>query len=47
MAGLKRESGGQLFAANLSLVTHGNTQMVTIVPQGTDVREVAVRLRRG
>jgi hypothetical protein len=38
---------GQLFAANLSLVTHGNTQMVTIVPQGTDVREVAVRLRRG
>jgi hypothetical protein len=38
---------GQSFAANLRLVTHGNTQAVTIVPQGTDVREVTVRLRRG
>jgi hypothetical protein len=31
-------SGG-LFAASLSLVTNGNLQKVTIVPQGSDVRE--------
>jgi hypothetical protein len=38
---------GGSFAANLNLVTRGNTQSVTIVPQGTDVREVTVSLRRG
>jgi hypothetical protein len=37
---------GGSFAASLSLVTRGNTQTVTIVPQGTDVREVTVSLRR-
>jgi hypothetical protein len=38
-------SGG-LFTADLSLVTHSNTQEVTIIPRGSDVREVAVSLRR-
>ncbi len=38
---------GPSFAANLNLVTRGNTQAVTIVPQGGDIREVAVNLRRG
>jgi hypothetical protein len=39
-------NGGE-FRARLALITHGNSQMVTIVPNGTDVREVAVALQRG
>jgi hypothetical protein len=34
------------FMARLALVTHGNSQSVTIVPDGSDVREVAVTLQR-
>lgn len=48
-------SGGRLqavvnsavFSAGLSLITRGNTQEVVITPQGNDVRQVSIRLRRG
>ena len=40
-----RVSGGN-FVANLSVQTNGNSQLVTITPQGTDVRAVSVRLRK-
>jgi hypothetical protein len=35
------------FTARLALLTNGNSQAVTIMPAGSDVREVAVVLRRG
>ena len=41
----KVEGGG--FAAQLTVATTGNRQAVTIVPQGTDVAEVAVTMSRG
>jgi len=34
------------FEASLTVTTSGNSQRVSIVPQGTDVRDVAVALRR-
>lgn len=37
---------GGSFTASLDLVTRGNVQTVTLMPQGTDVQEVTVRLRR-
>ena len=40
-----RVEGGQ-FAAEVTLVPRGNSLDVTLVPQGTDVRQVAVALRR-
>jgi hypothetical protein len=40
-----RVEGGQ-FAADVTLVPAGNTLRVTLVPRGSDVREVAVMLRR-
>jgi hypothetical protein len=40
----KVEGGG--FAAQLTVATTGNRQAVTIVPQGTDVSEVAVTMSR-
>jgi hypothetical protein len=36
-----------VFSAGLSLITRGNTQEVVITPQGNDVRQVSIRLRRG
>jgi hypothetical protein len=36
-----------VFSAGLSLVTRGNSQEVLITPQGNDVRQVSIRLRRG
>ncbi|WP_159392800.1 hypothetical protein [Methylobacterium sp. C1] len=36
-----------IFSAGLSLVARGNTQEVVITPQGNDVRQVSIRLRRG
>jgi hypothetical protein len=38
-------SGGA-FVARLTVQTNGNSQFVTITPQGTDVRAVSVRLRK-
>jgi hypothetical protein len=38
-------SGGN-FVARLTVQTNGNSQLVTIQPQGTDVRSVSVRLRK-
>jgi hypothetical protein len=38
-------SGGS-FVARLTVQTNGNSQLVTIQPQGTDVRAVSVRLRK-
>jgi hypothetical protein len=35
-----------IFSAGLSLVTRGGTQEVVITPQGNDVRQVSIRLRR-
>lgn len=35
-----------VFSAGLSLVTRGATQEVVITPQGNDVRQVSIRLRR-
>jgi hypothetical protein len=40
----KVEAGG--FAANLTVHTNGNSQSVSIVPQGSDVRLVAVTMRK-
>jgi hypothetical protein len=37
---------GNGFQARLALVTSGNSQRVTITPNGSDVREVTVALRR-
>jgi hypothetical protein len=37
---------GNGFEARLALVTSGNSQRVTITPNGSDVREVTVALRR-
>ena len=36
-----------VFSAGVSLITRGNTQEVVITPQGNDVRQVSIRLRRG
>jgi hypothetical protein len=36
-----------IFKAGLSLVTRGGTQEVVITPQGNDVRQVSIHLRRG
>lgn len=38
--------GGPGFAASLSVATRGSTQSVTIVPQGADVRNVSVSLKK-
>lgn len=35
------------FSAGLTLVTTGNSQSVTITPEGTDVRSVNISLRKG
>jgi hypothetical protein len=40
-----RIEGGE-FAADVTLVSTGNTLRVTLVPRGSDVREVTVMLRR-
>jgi hypothetical protein len=48
-------SGGRLqavvssavFRAGVNLITRGNLQEVVITPQGNDVRQVSIRLRRG
>jgi len=37
---------GQSFSANLSLTTRGNRQVVSIRPEGTDVRAVSLELAR-
>ena len=37
---------GRSFAAEVAVQTNGNQQSVTIRPEGSDVREVAVSLRR-
>jgi hypothetical protein len=50
-----RASGGSIqarvtalgFSAGLTVHTTGNTQSVTIAPEGNDVRSVAVTMRRG
>lgn len=36
-----------LFSAGLSVVARGNTQDVVITPQGNDIRQVNIRMRRG
>jgi hypothetical protein len=39
-------ANGSNFAASLSLTTHGNRQLVTIQPQGTEVAEVSITLNK-
>jgi hypothetical protein len=38
---------GSQFAADVTLASRGDAMSVTLVPHGSDVREVAVMLRQG
>lgn len=43
---LLAQVGGPGFNASLSVVTRGTSQSVTIVPQGNDVRQISVSMKR-
>jgi hypothetical protein len=43
---IEASARGQNFSANLSLTTRGNRQIVSIRPEGTDVRAVSLALDR-
>jgi len=43
---IEASARGQNFSANLSLTTRGNRQIVSILPEGTDVRAVSLALDR-
>ena len=43
---IEAAASGPTFSANLSLITRGSRQMVTIRPQGTDITEVSLELSR-
>ena len=43
---VEAEARGQSFSASLSLTTRGNRQIVSIRPEGTDVRAVSLALDR-
>jgi hypothetical protein len=38
---------GTGFSASLNVVTRGNSQSVAIAPQGTDIKEVQIQMKRG